>query len=65
MLPKRIETKRLILRPFTEADQDDLYEFLSQLEHDEFEGYPGIFRRRKSDILSTRIFSGRGMRWKP
>ena len=35
-----IETKRLLLRVFMEADYDDLYEFLSQLENDEFEGYP-------------------------
>ena len=34
-----IETKRLILREFENADYDDLYEFLSQLENDEFEGY--------------------------
>lgn len=38
----KIETKRLILRPFEPSDYDDLYEFLSQLEKDEFEGYPGI-----------------------
>lgn len=34
-----IETKRLLLREFMEVDYDDLYEFLSQLENDEFEGY--------------------------
>lgn len=37
-----IETDRLILRSFTEADYDDLFEFLEQLSDDEFEGYPGI-----------------------
>ena len=37
-----IRTARLILRPFRESDYDDLFEFLSQLENDEFEGYPGI-----------------------
>lgn len=37
-----IETERLILRPFRETDYDDLFEFLSKLENDEFEGYPGI-----------------------
>lgn len=26
---------------FRESDRDDLYAFLSQLEDDEFEGYPG------------------------
>ena len=30
-------TDRLILRSFQETDPDDLYEFLSQLENDEFE----------------------------
>ena len=35
-----ITTRRLILRPFRDSDYDDLYEFLSQLENDEFEGYP-------------------------
>ena len=35
-----IETKRLILREFKDTDYDDLYEFLSQLENDEFEGSP-------------------------
>ncbi len=39
---KEIRTDRLILRPFKESDYDDLFEFLSQLEDDEFEGYPGI-----------------------
>ena len=39
---KEIRTQRLILRPFRESDYDDLFEFLSQLENDEFEGYPGI-----------------------
>ena len=29
-----IETQRLILRKFTEADYDDLFEFLSQLKED-------------------------------
>ena len=37
-----IRTNRLILRPFRESDYDDLYEFLSQLRDDEFEGCPGI-----------------------
>ncbi len=29
-------------RAFPEADPGDLYEFLSRLREDEFEGYPGI-----------------------
>ena len=40
-----IRTKRLLLRPFRESDYDDLFEFLSQLADDEFEGYPGIAYR--------------------
>ena len=36
------KTDRLLLRPFRDSDYDDLFEFLSQLENDEFEGYPGI-----------------------
>ena len=39
---KEIITERLILRGFKETDYDDLYEYLSQLRNDEFEGYPGI-----------------------
>ncbi len=39
---KELRTERLILRPFRETDYDDLFEFLSQLAEDEFEGYPGI-----------------------
>ena len=39
---KEIITERLILRGFKETDYDDLYEYLSQLRDDEFEGYPGI-----------------------
>lgn len=35
-----ILTKPLVLRAFQEADYDDLYEFLSQLRDDEFEGNP-------------------------
>ena len=37
-----IPTRRLLLRPFRESDSADLYEFLAQLEDDEFEGYPGL-----------------------
>ena len=39
---REIRTERLLLRPFRESDYDDLFEFLSQLEDDEFEGCPGI-----------------------
>ncbi len=44
MKMQEIRTGRLLLRPFRESDPDDLYEYLSQLEDDEFEGYPGIIR---------------------
>ena len=37
-----IRTERLLLRRFREFDYDDLFEFLSQHEDDEFEGYLGI-----------------------
>ncbi len=37
-----IKTERLLLRAFKESDYDDLFEYLSQLENNEFEGYPGI-----------------------
>ena len=30
------------MRAIKESDYDDLFEYLSQLENDEFEGYPGI-----------------------
>ena len=52
-----IRTKRLILRPFRESDYDDLYEFLSQLENDEFEGYPGITYENGREHLKYRIGS--------
>lgn len=52
-----IETERLILRKFVEADYDDLYEFLSQLENDEFEGYPGITYENGKEHLEYRLSS--------
>ena len=52
-----IETKRLILRQFQESDYDDLYEYLSQLENDEFEGYPGITYENGREHLAYRINS--------
>ena len=38
----RIETQRLLLRPFEKTDYDDLFELLSQRKYDEFEAYPEI-----------------------
>lgn len=52
-----IITDRLILRAFRESDYDDLFEFLSQLEHDEFEGYPGITYENGRKHLAYRVGS--------
>ncbi len=54
---KEIRTRRLILRPFAESDYDDLYEFLSQLKDDEFEGYPGITYENGREHLKYRLGS--------
>ena len=54
---KEIRTERLILRPFREADYEDLYEFLSQLRDDEFEGYPGITYENGKKHLRERVGS--------
>lgn len=54
---KEIRTERLLLRFFRESDYDDLYEFLSQLEDDEFEGYPGITYENGRKHLEYRIGS--------
>ena len=58
MLTEAIRTERLLLRPFRESDYDDLFEFLSQLEDDEFEGYPGINRENGREHLKYRLGSG-------
>ena len=52
-----IKTGRLLLRRFKESDYDDLFEFLSQLENDEFEGYPGITYENGRAHLQARIGS--------
>lgn len=52
-----IETERLILRKFRSTDYDDLFEFLYQLENDEFEGYPGITYENGKEHLAYRIDS--------
>lgn len=52
-----IRTERLLLRPFRETDYDDLYEFLSQLRDDEFEGYPGITYENGREHLAYRVGS--------
>ena len=52
-----IRTKRLLLRPFRESDYDDLFEFLSQLADDEFEGYPGIIYENGQEHLKYRLGS--------
>ncbi len=52
---KRIETERLILRNFEETDYDDVYEFLSQRENDEFEAYPGITYENGIEHMKYRV----------
>ena len=52
-----IETERLILRPFRESDYGDLFEFLYQLQDDEFEGYPGITWENGREHLEYRLHS--------
>ena len=53
-----IETARLLLRPFTERDYDDLYEFLSQRREDVFEAYPDITYENGREHLAYRLGSG-------
>ena len=57
MLTEAIRTERLLLRPFRESDYDDLFEFLVQLEDDEFEGYPGITYENGREHLKYRLGS--------
>ena len=52
-----IRTERLRLRQFRESDYDDLYEFLSQLRDDEFEGYPGITCENCAEHMKYRLGS--------
>ena len=54
---EEIKTARLLLRRFRESDYDDLFEFLSQLEDDEFEGYPGITYENGKEHLKSRLDS--------
>ena len=54
---REIRTRRLLLRPFRESDYDDLFEFLSQLADDEFEGYPGITYENGRAHLKDRLGS--------
>ena len=45
------------MRQFRESDYNDLFEFLSQLENDEFEGYPGITYENGREHLKYRMDS--------
>ena len=54
---KELITERLILREFRESDYDDLFEYLSQLENNEFEGYPGITYENGREHLKYRVGS--------
>ena len=51
---EEIITERLVLRAFRETDYDDLFEFLSQLKDNEFEGYPGITYENGTEHLKSR-----------
>ena len=57
MKMQEIRTKRLLLRPFSESDYDDLFEFLFQLADDEYEGYPGITYENGREHLKYRLGS--------
>lgn len=54
---KEILTERLVLRQFKESDYDDLFEYLSQLKDNEFEGYPGITYENGREHLKYRVGS--------
>lgn len=54
---QEIITERLVLREFRETDYDDLLEYLSQLEDNEFEGYPGITYENGREHLKYRMGS--------
>ena len=54
---EEIITGRLVLRAFRESDYDDLYEFLSQLREDVFEGYRGITYENGREHLKARLGS--------
>ncbi len=54
---QEIRTKRLLLRSFRESDYDDLFELLSQLEDDEFEGYSRITYGNGREHLKYRLGS--------
>ena len=54
---EEILTERLVLREFRESDYDDLYEFLSQLRDNEFEGYPEITCENGREHLAYRLGS--------
>lgn len=51
----RINTKRLILRSLVESDYEDLFECLTQLKEDEFEGYPGSTPENGREHLNARM----------
>ncbi len=54
---QEIRTKRLLLRSFRESDYDDVFELLSQLEDDKFEGYSGITYENGREHLKYRLGS--------
>ena len=54
-----IRTERMLLRPFRESDYGDLFEFLFQLEDNEFESYPGITWENGREHLKYRLRSNK------
>lgn len=54
---EKIETNRLLLRPFAQSDYDDLYELLAQRREELFEGYPGITYENGREHLAYRVGS--------
>ncbi len=54
---KEIRTERLLLRPFQESDYENLFEFLSQLKDDAFEGYPELTWENGREYLRQRLGS--------
>ena len=50
------KTPRLLPRRLKESDCDDLFEFLSKLEADAFEGYPGIPYENGGEHLRQKLY---------
>jgi len=51
------QDRTITVTTVSESDYDDLFEFLSQLKDDEFEGYPGITYENGKEYLRQRLDS--------